>query len=422
MRVLVVGGGGREHALLHAISRSPECSDLMVFPGREGFAPQARIVSGEGWRPDQLLAVAKKESVDLTLIGPEAPLVAGAADRFHGTKHALFGPSRDAARLEGSKVFTKRVLEAAKVPTARARAIRCVAEVPRALEEVGLPVVVKADGLAAGKGVSIQESAQAAMAEAERLLERRELGEAGETILFEECLRGEELSVLALVRDEDLVLLPSSRDYKRIGENGTGPNTGGMGAIAPAPGVDDAMMEKVREKIFRPVLRSLAEAGNPYRGILYAGLMLTKKGPKVLEFNCRFGDPETQAVLELVEEDLLPRVAAIAKGEWIDEPLPFREGAAVCLVLAAEGYPGKPRLGDPIDGLDRKPPEGVKVFHAGTNRRGGEWTVAGGRVLNVVARGTTLEEALAAAYDFAGGIDFPGKQIRPDIGRPGVQG
>ncbi|MBN1826321.1 MAG: phosphoribosylamine--glycine ligase [Candidatus Eisenbacteria bacterium] len=422
MRVLVVGSGGREHALLHALSSSPDCSDLMVFPGRDGFVPPARIVPGEGWRPDHLLAMAKDESVDLTLIGPEAPLVAGAADRFCGTRHLLFGPSRDAARLEGSKVFTKRVLEEAGVPTAKSRAIRCVAEVPHALKAVGLPVVVKADGLAAGKGVSIRETAQAALAEAERLLERRELGEAGETILFEECLRGDELSVLALVRGEDLVLLPSSRDYKRIGENGTGPNTGGMGAIAPAPGVDETVMEMVREKIFRPVLHVMAEKGSPYRGILYAGLMLTDEGPKVLEFNCRFGDPETQAVLELVEEDLLPRMAAIARGDWIDGPIRFRPGAAACLVLAAEGYPGKPRFGDPIEGLDREPPEGVRVYHAGTVRRGKDWTVAGGRVVNVVARGSTLEEALAAAYAFAGGIRFPGMQMRPDIGRPGVRG
>jgi len=422
MRVLVVGSGGREDSLLHSLSLSPGVTDLVAYPGREGFQTKARLASGEGTSPDAILAVAEKEEADLTVVGPEVPLVAGVADRFARAGRRLFGPSRAAARIEGSKIFAKEVMRKSGVPTGRHRVVRFAKEMAGAIADVGLPAAVKADGLAAGKGVVIVRDEGEALAAARRFLEERALGEAGSALLVEEFLEGEELSVLALVRDEDFLLFPPSRDYKRIHEGGRGPNTGGMGAISPVPGVDREMLDRVGEEVFRPVLRTLAADGAPYRGILYGGIILTRDGPKVLEFNCRFGDPETQAVLMLVEEDLLPRFAAVASGEWIGAPLAMREEAAVCVVLAAAGYPGTPRKGDVIDGLDGEPLPGTTVLHAGTERRGGEWVTAGGRVLNIVTVGETIDQALERAYRGADAIRFDGKQMRRDIGRPGVQG
>ncbi|MFH1278727.1 MAG: phosphoribosylamine--glycine ligase [Candidatus Eisenbacteria bacterium] len=423
MRVLVVGNGGREHAMLHSLARSPEKPELVAYPGREGFDPPARVAAGGGGlSPVEILAAARREGADLTLIGPEAPLVEGVADLFAAEGMSLFGPSREAARLEGSKCFTKEVVAASGVPTARSVIVRSMEDVPGAIAALGLPAAVKADGLAAGKGVVIAGTGEEAAAAARAFLVGKTLGGAGDTLLFEEFLRGEELSVLALVRDEDFVLFPPSRDYKRIGEGGTGPNTGGMGAISPVPGIDGGFLEEIGDRVFRPVLRTMRERGAPYRGILYAGLMLTAEGPKLLEFNCRFGDPETQAVLERLEDDLLPRFAAVARGEWDPAPLRARDGAAACVVLASAGYPAKAEKGDPIEGLDHGPPEGVLHLHAGTARREGRWVTAGGRVLGVVARGASVEEALARAYEEADKVRFRGKQMRRDIGKPGVQG
>lgn len=422
MRILIAGSGGREHALLDHFSRSPLVSEVLVAPGRNGFSPPARILKETGSDPDRMLDLARKESADLTVIGPEVPLVAGVVDRFERAGLRIFGPRASSARLEGSKVFAKEVLIASGVPTAAYRVVRSMDEVRGALDEVGLPAVIKADGLAAGKGVSVVQTEEEALDRAAKLLVHRDLGESGATLLFEEFLTGEELSILALVRDEDFVLFPPSRDYKRIGDGGTGPNTGGMGAITPVPGVGGDLLDHVRETIFRPVLRTLASGGESYRGILYAGLMLTDDGPMVLEFNCRFGDPETQAVLQIVGEDLFPRFLAVARGEWIDRPLQILPGAAVCLVCASAGYPSRTETGDAIEGLDRRRPEGTIVYHAGTAEKDGEYVTAGGRVLNVVARADTLEAALSRAYEAANNIKFRGKQIRGDIGRPGVQG
>ncbi|MFH1681900.1 MAG: phosphoribosylamine--glycine ligase [Candidatus Eisenbacteria bacterium] len=422
MRVLVVGSGGREHALIDALSRSPGADEIVACPGREGFAPLARPVPGTGFSPDEILAVAESEEVDLTIVGPEAPLVAGVGDLFARTGRAFFGPGRGAARLEGSKVFAKEVLEASGAPTARHAVVRSPAEVGPALDAIGLPVAVKADGLAAGKGVVLARTEEEAAAAAGRFLEEKALGPAGETVLFEEFLRGEELSILAIVQGERFELFPPSRDYKRIGDGGKGPNTGGMGAISPVPGVGDDLLRWIGDEVFRPVLRAMARAGNPYRGILYAGLMLTSEGPRVLEFNCRFGDPETQAVLPLVEEDLLPRLDAVARGGWIPGPLGVSGGAAACVVLASAGYPDRPLRGARIEGLDEPPLEGTGRYHAGTARKEGAWVADGGRVLNVVARGSSLEEALSLAYREADRIRFEGKQWRSDIGKAGVQG
>lgn len=422
MRVLVVGSGGREHALIDALSRSTGVTDLLAYPGREGFSPLARPACGAGLSPEEILSIAEREKIDLTLVGPEGPLVAGAGDLFARAGRGFFGPSSGAARLEGSKVFAKRVLEESGAPTARSMLVRSLAVAERALAAIGLPVAVKADGLAAGKGVVLAATEEEALETARRFLEEKALGRAGETLLFEEFLRGEELSVLALVEGEAFALFPASRDYKRIGDGGTGANTGGMGAISPVPGVDTVLLRTIEDDVFRPVLRAMARAGSPYRGILYAGIMLTHEGPKVLEFNCRFGDPETQAVLPLVKEDLLPRLDAAARGAWIEGPIAVSEGAAACVVLAAPGYPDRPITGGRIEGLEEPPLPGTRRYHAGTARKDGAWITAGGRVLNIVARGANLDEALALAYREADRIRFEGKQWRRDIGKPGVQG
>ncbi|RPJ43743.1 MAG: phosphoribosylamine--glycine ligase [Candidatus Latescibacterota bacterium] len=422
MRVLVVGSGGREHALIELFSRSPFASEVLAVPGRDGFHPAARSVRGEGSEPADILAVAEREDAALTVVGPEAPLVAGIVDLFESRSRSIFGPSAKAARLEGSKVFAKEVLESSGVPTARCRVARSLEEARRAIGELGPAVAVKADGLAAGKGVVLARSEAEAEEAARLFLEERSLGRAGEALLIEEFLVGEELSILALARGVDFELFPASRDYKRIGDGGTGPNTGGMGAISPVPGVDGALLDRIRGAIFQPVLRTMAASGAPYRGILYAGVLLTHEGPKVLEFNCRFGDPETQAVLPLVDEDLLPRFEAVARGGWIPGPIRTAAGAAACVVLAAPGYPERSAAGIPIEGLEEPPLPGASRLHAGTARRDGRWVTAGGRVLNIVARGETLPEALDLAYREADRVRFKGKQCRRDIGKPGVQG
>jgi phosphoribosylamine--glycine ligase len=300
--------------------------------------------------------------------------------------------------------------------------VRSLAEASAALDRLGAPVAVKADGLAAGTGVVLARTRREALGAARLFLEEKTLGPAGESLLFEEFLEGEELSVLALVQGDAFVLFPASRDYKRIGDGGTGPNTGGMGAISPVPGVGADLLERIGRTVFRPVLQSMAARGNPYRGILYAGIVLTREGPKVLEFNCRLGDPETQAVLALVEDDLLERIDAVARGGWIGGALRTAPGAAACVVLAAAGYPEGARAGDPIEGLDEAPLPGTVLLHAGTARKEGLWVTAGGRVLSVVARGATLDEALSLAYRQAERVRFAGKQWRRDIGKAGVQG
>jgi phosphoribosylamine--glycine ligase len=421
MRVLVVGSGGREHALLAALSRSAAGPELLALPGREGFGPVARVLGG-GASPSEILAAAGRERADLTVIGPEAPLVGGVVDLFERAGLAAFGPPAAAARIEGSKLFAKEVLSAAGAPTGRFVPVRSLAEASAALDRLGAPVAVKADGLAAGKGVVLARTRREALGAARLFLEEKTLGPAGESLLFEEFLEGEELSVLALVQGDAFVLFPASRDYKRIGDGGTGPNTGGMGAISPVPGVGADLLERIGRTVFRPVLQSMAARGNPYRGILYAGIVLTREGPKVLEFNCRLGDPETQAVLALVEDDLLERIDAVARGGWIGGALRTAPGAAACVVLAAAGYPEGARAGDPIEGLDEAPLPGTVLLHAGTARKEGLWVTAGGRVLSVVARGATLDEALSLAYRQAERVRFAGKQWRRDIGKAGVQG
>jgi len=422
MRILIVGSGGREHAIARAFAGADGVEKVFAFPGREGFEGDAVQVAGEGLSPEAILGAAREIQVDLTVIGPEVPLVEGVADLFECEKMPVFGPVRGAARLEGSKEFSKVVLTEAGIPTARYVSIRKMDDLEGAIRAIGLPAAIKADGLAAGKGVVLVREAGEAREAARRFLLEGELGDAGRTVVFEELLEGEELSLFAIVSGERYALFPTARDYKRIGEGGTGPNTGGMGAIVPVPGYGAAAAASLAEMVFPPLLAELCRRGVEYRGILYAGLMLTADGPKVLEFNCRLGDPEAQALLPHIDEDLHLRMAAVAGGGWIDGPVRMKEGASVCVVLASKGYPGKGVHGDVITGIDEAGADGVVLFHAGTCRQENEWVTAGGRVLNVVASGRDLEEARARAYEGAKKIRFAGAQIRPDIGLPGVRG
>jgi phosphoribosylamine--glycine ligase len=416
LRVLVVGAGGREHALVSVISASPLCLEVHAAPGNPGIALVGKChpvkvddIAGQ-------VALARSLAVDLVVVGPEVPLVLGLADELRAAGIRVFGPSAAAAHVEGSKAFTKELLEAAGVDTATAFAVTTLDEARDAIAKLGGRCVVKADGLAAGKGVVICDDAAEAEQAAQELLDGA-LGEAGTTLVIEERMEGPELSVLALCHGEAAVPLPSARDYKRIGEGGTGPNTGGMGAISPAPGVSDEEAQQIVETVHKPILRELVRRGIPFSGCLYAGLMLTATGPRVLEFNVRFGDPETEAVLPRLGEDLLPFLMACADGTLQDGRLRTIPGAAVAVALASRGYPASSESGTPINGVSEAGSQrDVAVFHAGTAIVDGRLVTAGGRVLAVTARGADGAAAQAAAYAAAAKIAFDGMQLRRDIG------
>jgi len=416
VRVLVVGAGGREHALAAAIQASPRCSELHAAPGNPGIALIATCHPVKAADVDGLVALARDIAADLVVVGPEAPLVAGLADELRRIGIPVFGPNAAAARVEGSKAFTKQLLEAAGVDTAEAFTVTDLAGARIAIQRLDGRCVVKADGLAAGKGVVVCDDAAAAEAAAAEFL-GGSLGEAGRVLVVEERMDGPELSVLALCDGERAVALPSARDYKRIGEGGTGPNTGGMGAISPAPGVTDDEARAIVETVHKPILRELMQRGVRFSGCLYAGLMLTRTGPRVLEFNVRFGDPETEAVLPRLGEDLLPWLLACATGDLDEREIATIPGSAVTVVLASRGYPASSESGVPITGVPEAGTErDAVVFHAGTAVQGDQLVTAGGRVLAVTARGADRDAAIAAAYAAANRIRFDGLQRRADIG------
>ena len=392
MRVLVVGSGGREHALVWSLSRSKSLGELHAAPGNPGIAKLAHCHPVRADDHAALVSLARELRIDLVVVGPEAPLVAGLADELRHRGIAVFGPSAAAARIEGSKSFAKEVMEAAGVPTARA------------LPVARPPCVVKIDGLAAGKGVWVcrtQEELDAALPAAEAL---------GRPFGVEELLEGPELSVFAVAAGEAAVAFPPARDYKRIGDGDEGPNTGGMGSFSPLPDVPDDAAEQIMEIVHLPVLHELASRGTPFQGLLYAGLMQTDAGLRVIEFNCRFGDPETQALLPRLESDLVPLLA----GD-LSQALQLSDRAAVTIVLAGHGYPERSDRGTPIEGVEAAEATGALVLHAGTALHGGKLVTNGGRILNVVGVGTTVDEARTAAYDAVGRIDFAGMQFRSDI-------
>jgi phosphoribosylamine---glycine ligase len=419
MRLLVVGSGGREHALVEALSRSPQAEEIFAAPGNPGMASVAELVDIP---VDDLISLrnfAKTVDIDLTIVGPEAPLVGGIAEAFWEAGLKIFGPSRGAARIEGSKIFAKKIMQHAGVPTARSEAFDREAAALAYLRSLppgdGYPVVVKVDGLAAGKGVMIADSYEEAE-DAVRDVFDGAFGAAGERLILEEYLRGKEASVLALTDGRNILPFVPAQDYKRLEDGGEGPNTGGMGAYSPTMWMDSATYMTILEEIINPTIHQLALIGAPYTGLLYAGVMITDEGPKALEFNCRFGDPETQALLPRIETDLLELMVACVEEDLGGREISWSPEKAVCVVLASEGYPESPTTGDEISGLeDLFGLPGVRVYHAATRRQESRLYTAGGRVLNVVGTGDSIIEARARAYAAVELIDFPGKQYRTDI-------
>ncbi|MGH9417191.1 MAG: phosphoribosylamine--glycine ligase [Terriglobales bacterium] len=421
MKILVLGGGGREHALAWKLRQSPQVERVLALPGNDGMASVAACLPGDASDPAAVLAAAAAQAVDLVVVGPEAPLAAGIADQLRAAGRLVFGPSRAAARLESSKIFAKQFLAAHSIPTARFEIVETAAAGRQALDRLGLPVVVKADGLAAGKGVVVATARDAAEQALEAMLAGELVGDAGRRVVLEAFLPGQERSLLAVCDGERWQLLPAARDYKRIGEGDHGPNTGGMGVISTPALLTTALAEAVEARILAPALAGMNRAGTPFQGVLYCGLMLTATGPQVLEFNVRFGDPETQAILPRWGGDLALLLAAAARGHLpAGAPAVEVAPAGACVVAAAEGYPAAPTRGDLIAGLDatgQLPGSGPLVFHAGTLRRTQGWQTAGGRILATAARSSSLEAALALCYRGLASIHFRGMQVRRDIGQ-----
>jgi phosphoribosylamine--glycine ligase len=420
MRILVVGGGGREHALVWKIAQSPLAEKVFCAPGNPGTARLAENVAVAADDVDGLVRWAAENRIDFVVVGPEAPLVLGLADRLSEAGVAVFGASAAAARLEGSKAFAKEVMAAAGIPTAAHGSFDALGPALAHARAAGGRVVVKADGLAAGKGVVVCGDMAEAETALRSILVDRIHGAAGARVVVEELMAGPEASVIALVDGERVLVLPPAQDHKRIFDGDRGPNTGGMGAFCPTPTVDAALLADVERSVLLPTVREMARRGTPFRGALYAGLMLTKDGPRVLEFNARFGDPETQPILMRVQGDVVPALLAAARGDLSATTLTIDPRAAVGVVMAAEGYPGRVTIGDVIEGAEGPFPPDVQVFQAGT-RRGpdGRIVTSGGRVLTVCALGADRADAAARAYQVIEKVQFRGAQFRRDIGRAG---
>jgi phosphoribosylamine--glycine ligase len=420
MKVLVIGGGGREHALVWKLKQSPRVEKIWCAPGNGGIAADAECVAIEAGDVAGLLAFAEKNHPDLTVVGPELPLVNGIGDAFRERNGAIVGPSKQAAQLEGSKIFSKQFLQRHNIPTAKMYgAFDSAKEACAAVCNATWPVVVKADGLCAGKGVFVAPDLDAAHDFIERVMEKNELGAGGNRILLEEALQGEELSFIVVTDGKNYAPLVPTRDHKRVFDGDQGPNTGGMGAYSTDALLPEPLRKTITSTIVEPALASLASDRIPYQGFLYVGLMLTSSGPKVLEFNCRLGDPETQAIVARIDFDLAEVLQDVAAGRLEAPKLHWKPGASACVVLASRGYPGKFESGKRIDGLaGAEQIPGVKVLHAGTKRSGEEILTSSGRVLGVTAVGPTLGAALGSAYEAAERIHFAGLHYRKDIGRP----
>jgi phosphoribosylamine--glycine ligase len=417
MRILLVGSGGREHALAWKIAQSPLLTELQCAPGNPGIARHARLVPIAADDVDGLARHAREARIDLVVVGPEAPLVLGLADRLGRDGIPVFGPSAGAAEVEGSKAFAKDVMTAAGIPTAAHGVFEAIEPAVAHARARGGRVVVKADGLCAGKGVVVADSADEAEAALRAMLVDRIHGAAGARVLVEDRLEGREASVIAFTDGERVLTLPAAQDHKRVGDGDRGPNTGGMGAYSPTPAVDAALVAEVERRVLLPAVRELARRGRPFRGALYAGVMLTRDGIQVLEFNARLGDPETQPILMRLRGDLVPVLLGAARGDLSGAALDVDPRAAVGVVLAAEGYPGPVASGDEISGAEDPTPEGVQVFQAGTRRDGqGRLVASGGRVLTVCALGRGIAEARDRAYAAMAGIGLRGGHFRRDIG------
>jgi phosphoribosylamine--glycine ligase len=416
MRVLVVGGGGREHALAWRLAQSPLVDELLAAPGNAGIASIARCVPVQADDIPGITSLAERERIDLTVVGPEAPLVAGLADALVARGRAVFGPSAASARIEGSKAWAKDLMLRHGIPTARAGVFTALEPAIAFVDELGGRGVVKADGLAAGKGVTVAADRSEAVAALEDALVRGAFGEAGTTVLVEEVMEGPEVSAFALCDADTLVPFELSQDFKRVGDGDSGPNTGGMGAYSPVASVDGEMERRIWEEAVIPTFEALREEGTGYRGLLYAGMMLTEDGPKIIEFNCRFGDPEAEAVIPRLRSDLAELLMACATDQLADAKVDWLDEHAVTVVLASGGYPGRCATGVEIFGLpEAAAVESVSVFHAGTTERDGRVVTAGGRVLAVSALGPTLSDARTRAYEACGRLSFDGMQYRRDI-------
>ncbi len=422
MKVLVIGSGGREHSLVWKISQSPKVTQLYCAPGSAAIGELAACVAINPEQIEKLASFAKKEEIDLTVVGPELPLTLGISDLFASRGLRIFGPNKAAARLEGSKAFAKEILQDNNIPTATFGTFTDPAAARRHVERHPAPYVIKADGLATGKGVVVSLTIDDALDVVDKILVQKVFGEAGDKVVIEEFLEGEEASFMVLTDGEHILPLASSQDHKRIFDDDEGPNTGGMGAYSPAPVVTSAMQERILHEILKPVLAGLKDKGILYCGVLYVGLMMTKSGPKVLEFNARFGDPECQPIMMRLKSDLVPLLEATLDGT-LDQIRPeWHEDPAVCVVLSAHGYPGPYDKGSAIHGLDklRNWDKGF-VFHAGTAKDNGRWITAGGRVLGVTARGSDIGNAVKNAYAGVSQISWDGMHYRKDIARRALQ-
>ncbi|MDA8429886.1 MAG: phosphoribosylamine--glycine ligase [Geobacteraceae bacterium] len=418
MKVLVIGGGGREHALVWKIAQSPLVEKVFCAPGNPGTAQLAENIAIGVEQLDKLLAFAYENKIDLTVVGPEQPLSLGIVDLFesHGLK--VFGPSQKAAFIEGSKAFSKDLMQKYNVPTAAYGVFTDQSEAEAFINRTGAPIVVKADGLAAGKGVIIAQTCREAIAAVRDMLSGNAFGKAGSRVVIEEFLSGEEASFLVITDGKNIIPLASAQDHKAVFDNDQGPNTGGMGAYSPAPVVTPDIHEKAMQQVIRPTVDGMAAEGRPYRGVLYAGLMIKDGQIKTLEFNARFGDPECQPLLMRMKSDIVPVLAAVANGDLAGIDLEWHDKAAVCVVMASEGYPGDYRKGDIIAGLnDAAQINDVYVFHAGTAHKDGNCVTSGGRVLGVTALGGSVQDSIATAYRAVDRISWKGVQFRTDIGK-----
>ncbi|MFN2267509.1 MAG: phosphoribosylamine--glycine ligase [Desulfonatronovibrio sp.] len=422
MNILIVGSGGREHSLAWKIKQSPLVNSIYIAPGNGGTSSLGENIPIEVDDIPALITFAKDKKIDLVVTGPELPLVLGLADALSREKIPCFGPGSYAAQLEGSKAFSKFLMAEAEVPTAEFKVFEDYNQALEYLKKQSYPLVVKADGLAAGKGVIVAETVEEASEALHDMMVKQVFGKAGEIVIIEEALQGEEASFLAFCDGHDYVLLPSSQDHKRIGENDTGPNTGGMGAYSPAPVLPEEKYEETAELVIKPIVQHLEEMGRPFKGILYAGLMFTEDGPKVLEYNVRFGDPECQPLLMRLESDIVEIMMACVEGKLSRVNLSIRQESSVCVVMAADGYPTRYEKGNEITGIeDAETDPQVEVFQAGTKMVDGKILTSGGRVLGITALGQNLEQAIVRCYKAADKIDFADKYLRRDIGQKGLR-
>ena len=416
MKVLVIGSGGREHALVWKLRQSPRISKTYCAPGNGGISGDAECVPADLKSVESLVAIANQLKPDLTVVGPELPLQIGVVDEFSRRGWPVFGPTKSAAQLESSKAFAKQFLQRHRIPTAHYAICTSNSEVKHELSRFSAPVVVKADGLAAGKGVVICKTKDEAAIAAGEMLSGKMVGEAGARVVIEECLQGDELSFLVLSDGERVSPLVAAQDHKRVGNDDTGPNTGGMGAYSFPGLLDEQMTQWLLQHVARPTVEGMKAEGMEYKGILYCGLMMAARGPMVLEFNCRFGDPETQPILMRMESDLVEAMEASIEGRVSDGDFRWSQDAAVCVVMASGGYPGTIEVGKKIAGIENADAlEGVKVFHAGTTARDNAYYSAGGRVLGVTARAADLKSAVDRAYEAVGKIQFDGAHYRKDV-------